>query len=373
MLAVDFPWPADTGHRQRLALHLRALARLGEVHLFSVLPPGRAEPCKLPQDAPISAFASVTRRARGSATVVPRALARTSPRLGSTLARSGRTLSRAWHLASSNMPADLPATNAGELRAALYDFVTPPYDLVWCSRPEAFVDLGFPRLGRTIVDMEDLEHLKLRALARVHFQRAASRAADRAANAPPPATLADFARALAATLSARRFEVLLGRVLSEAKLVVACSEEDASGLEALSPSNPPPAVVVPNGYPLPREPAGRPGILHDPSHTLPPPTVLAAAGQLSPVRVPSPSSAPRARPATFLSHALPRSSARLFLLPEPCSRSTPTRRSSGGSRHQKRDAPVHIPASPRISLPYGYRAKCRVPTWWPPAPAACSW
>lgn len=230
VLATDFPWPANTGHRQRLAMQVEALAEMGGVELFAITPPGRHEPCELPRPSGVVASAALS-RARVASGPLARLLAR----------------------AKGPLPADLPAPNAAELRDGLLRFARPPYDLVWCSRPEAFIDLGCPRLGRSVLDLEDLEFVKLEAM-RAHLVEAAKAAG-------PLGSPGLYLRAAWAASEARRWRHAITMAVSRVELAALCSEEDAARLALLGCTAE--LRVVPNGYPAPRPPAGSPA-LHDP-------------------------------------------------------------------------------------------------------------
>ena len=230
VLAMDFPWPANTGYRRRLAMQVEALAEMGDVELFAITPPGRREPCELPEASGVVASTSVS-RARVASGPLARILARTK----------------------GPLPADLPAPNAAALRDGLRRFARPPYDLVWSSRPEAFIDLGCPRLGRTVLDLDDLEFVKLEAM-RAHLVEAA-----KAAGLLSSRGL--HLRAAWAASEARRWRHAISLAVSRVDLAALCSEEDAARLALLGCAAE--LRVVPNGYPAPRAPAGS-SALHDP-------------------------------------------------------------------------------------------------------------
>ncbi len=230
VLAMDFPWPANTGYRRRLAMQVEALAEMGDVELFAITPPGRREPCELPEASGVVASTSVS-RARVASGPLARILARTK----------------------GPLPADLPAPNAAALRDGLRRFARPPYDLVWSSRPEAFIDLGCPRLGRTVLDLDDLEFVKLETM-RAHLLEAAKAAS-------PLGSPGLYLRAAWAASETRRWRHAITMAVSRVELAALCSEEDAARLALLGCSAE--LRVVPNGYPAPRPPAGSPA-LHDP-------------------------------------------------------------------------------------------------------------
>ncbi|MHB1889417.1 MAG: glycosyltransferase family 4 protein [Acidimicrobiales bacterium] len=266
VLATDFPWPANTGYRRRLAMQVEALAEMGDVELFAITPPGRREPCELPEASGVVASAALSR-----ARVVPGPLTRLlvrppgpaakaieSERLGSewlakAVARAEFATRHAWSLVTAPLPADLPAPNAAALRDGLRRFARPPYDLVWSSRPEAFIDLGCPRLGRTVLDLDDLEFVKLEAM-RAHLVEAA-----KAAGLLSSRGL--HLRAAWAASEARRWRHAISLAVSRVDLAALCSEEDAARLALLGCAAE--LRVVPNGYPAPRAPAGS-SALHDP-------------------------------------------------------------------------------------------------------------
>src|SRR4051794_4129448 len=139
VVAQDFPWPVVTGSLIRLSNVISALSRIGDVDLFSFVHSHREDPCELPGRAPVVRATTVVYTER------PFTPAR---RLG--WLRSGQPL-HFW------------VTDYQAPRQAFPDWVRPPYDLVWFSKANTYESLGRPRLGPTVVDLDDLEDQKARA------------------------------------------------------------------------------------------------------------------------------------------------------------------------------------------------------------------
>ena len=116
-----------------------------------------------------------------------------------------------------------------------------PYDLVWVGRAETFEVLGRPRLGPTVVDIDDLEDWKilsrLRAMGLGRNDRVAS--------------MHDRGVLMQARLNARRWRRLQRSVAAEVERAGVCSELD---LERFGMPN---GILIPNGYEAPDFPAGR--------------------------------------------------------------------------------------------------------------------
>jgi glycosyltransferase involved in cell wall biosynthesis len=216
VVAQDFPWPVVTGSMIRLTNVIESLARLGRVDLFCFLHEERTDPCVAPADAPLGRVATAVYREKGFG---PAARVR-------------------WLFSSSTI--QTASRDHDDVRAAFAQWAEDRYDLVWFSKAHTYAVLGGPRLGPTIVDLDDLEDRKI--LAQLEARRR-----DRGGRHAVREALAN----VQARLDARRWSRLQHRIALAARAVVVCSELDA---ERLGVRN---ASVVPNGYPRPDVPLGR--------------------------------------------------------------------------------------------------------------------
>jgi glycosyltransferase involved in cell wall biosynthesis len=115
------------------------------------------------------------------------------------------------------------------------------YDFVWVGRAETFEVLGRPRLGPTVVDIDDLEDWKiLSRLRAMGFGRNDG-----------VASMHDRGAVMQARLNARRWRRFQRSVAAQVARASVCSELD---LERFGMPN---GIVVPNGYETPDVPAGR--------------------------------------------------------------------------------------------------------------------
>lgn len=216
VVAQDFPWPVVTGSMIRLTNVIASLARWGRVDLFCFLHEERADPCQAPADAPLGRIATATYREHGF----------------------GPATRLRWLFSASTI--QTATRDYGDVRAAFTQWAEDRYDLVWFSKAHTYAALGRPRLGPTIVDLDDLEDRKI--LAQLDARRR-----DPAARHP----VRDALAGVQARLDAGRWTRLQHRIARETEAVVVCSDLDAERLGV------PNAHVVPNGYPRPEVAWGR--------------------------------------------------------------------------------------------------------------------
>ena len=220
VVTPDYPWPARLGTHLRSQQVVSTLAALGDVDLFSLVYPGRPHPCEAPAEV-------VLRRQEVVARPAP------APALGRRLR---------W-LVTPRRPLDLIGGSYASVRRRFAAWVDGPYDLVWVGRPGTFDLLGWPRLGRTVVDLDDLEDQKILARLRATPQT------------PSTGSVAARTRRRVAAVQARRnaacWASLQRRVARAVDTVVLAGADDVSrsGLGN--------AVLVPNGYTAPSRPVGR--------------------------------------------------------------------------------------------------------------------
>jgi glycosyltransferase involved in cell wall biosynthesis len=245
VVAQDFPWPTKLGSHLRLQAVVRALADLGEIDLFALVPARRQEPCEVPEGIRIRRVRTVTR-----------------PRPDLTLRRRV-----AWIM--SGLPLEVSRDRVPDAPGLLRSW-GDHYDFVWVSKGPTFEVVGRPRLGPTVVDLDDLEDWKLWSRlsamsGTTHAVVGGGRRSVRAGAEPEglegaaPARNAAHARATmrkAAAVAqlrfnARRWRLYQHAVAAEVDRVAVCSELDRERFGAAN------GTVVPNGYEAPDVPAGR--------------------------------------------------------------------------------------------------------------------
>ena len=224
VVGQDFPWPPTYGSHLRLAQVVAAATGIGDTDVFCFAMNRDPNECVLPSDIEAHRLETVSFR-----------------RPDYSLARRLR-----W-LATPGIPHEI-ATRRGRVdRAAFSRLVEPPYDVVWFSKATTFELLGRPRLGPTIVDLDDLEDQKIEARLR----------------SMGPIRLRDAAHGMGARaqakLNASRWRILQNSLAGAVEQVVLCSELDASRFAADN------VTVVPNGYDPPARPAGKVDVASPPT------------------------------------------------------------------------------------------------------------
>jgi len=215
----------------RVSRNIDALARLGEVDLFSLYDT-TAEPPIVPDHVRINRLGLTPYPAPGSPV---------------RAAIKGHLADRLpWHVALRS--------GDGRPRNECRAFVLPPYDVVWITTAATWEWLGRPRFGPTIIDLIDLEDVKV-------LQEAAL---DSSADSEMTGSVTTRWREQART----RFEAATWRRLQRdavqsVQRVVVSSEIDAVRLGS------PKAVVVPNTFTRPARPVGRPVAVRPPTIVFP--------------------------------------------------------------------------------------------------------
>lgn len=227
-----FPWPETSGGRLRIANIIRSLARVGEVDVFCIVSPGERrddgeEATSLSADEPIA-------------------------RLGIEEAPSAP--SRPAHIirwfARDRLPYEIVRRDHAAARASFVAWSRPHYDLVWMQHAESYVALGDLAVGRSVVDLDDLEDRKITGrLASISQDRRQLPWRERAV--PGPASHSWGLR-LHARTNQRRWSELQDRITRSVDTVVVCSSLDRRRLA--DSSN---IAVIPNGYPTPDKAVGR--------------------------------------------------------------------------------------------------------------------
>jgi glycosyltransferase involved in cell wall biosynthesis len=219
VVGEDYPWPANRGGLIRLGKVIEALGELGEVDLFTLYDRRRSS-------FPVPDGLHLARR---ETTLYP------------TPDRAVRW--RAAWVTHRDLPLEVAMRNgdAGP-RRRFEAWAADHYDVVWFDKPAVFHWLGRPRLGPTIVDIDNLEDEKAMQWARV-------RGDDRGGGGGR-AWLRSRAAVAQATFNAHRWRNLQQAVAARAERVVLCTDTDArrSGFAN--------AAVLPNSYPRPDRAAG---------------------------------------------------------------------------------------------------------------------
>lgn len=228
VVADRFPWPPTGGGQLRLAATIEALADGAALDFFFLSDKSAPEP------------------------VVPTAV--TVSRVGCVpypqMARSWRW--RAGWLARGGTPMEVAVRRYDPLPAQVFaSWTADHYDLVWFNTLTTFAWLGRPRLGPTVVDLDNLESEKERQRGRLQ------RRSD-----PTTGVVGRFRQSairIQTAVNAGDWKGLERSAARSVARVVLCSEVDVgrSGLDN--------AVVIPNTYRRPSRPLGRPQVTGEPT------------------------------------------------------------------------------------------------------------
>jgi glycosyltransferase involved in cell wall biosynthesis len=227
-----FPWPETSGGRLRIANIIRSLALAGEVDVFCIVSPGERrddgkEATSLSADEPIA-------------------------RLGIEEAPSlpARPAQLIRWFARDRLPYEIARRDHAAARASFVAWSRPRYDLVWMQHAESYVALGGLTVGRSVVDLDDLEDRKITGrLVSISQDRRRLRWRERAILGPASHS---WGLRVHARLNQRRWRALQGRITRAANTVVVCSALDHQRLAGSSN-----IAVIPNGYRTPERPVGR--------------------------------------------------------------------------------------------------------------------
>jgi polysaccharide biosynthesis protein PslH len=217
VVGQDFPWPYTYGSHLRLAQVIEAAASIGEVDLFSFKDGVRKVPCEVPEHLDL-------RRVE----------------LVDALRPDYGPVRRLEWLVTRGIPHEVLAARNRTARRRFTGWADKSYDVVWFSKAPVFELLGRPRLGPTIVDLDDLEDQKI--TARLKTMRTQARGV---------AALHGLGAVGQARLNAARWRTLQLSVAKEVDKVALCSSLDIARLGA------PNGALVPNGYQAPEHPAGK--------------------------------------------------------------------------------------------------------------------
>jgi glycosyltransferase involved in cell wall biosynthesis len=213
----EYPWPATRGYRIRAANAVRGLAQAGSVDLFCVV----SERPDLGREPPGPSLVSRVH-------VEHRAPFGPSP-------------ARMWRWVRTGWPRPVAWLDWKSAEVALREWARPPYDLVWFYACGTWLALDGVVEGQTIVDLNDLEDLKLVTLMNVADL-------DKREGVVMRSSRQRLRRALGAVLDrqdVKRWERVQRRAALAVDAVVVCRELDRERLTGRR------VVVVPNSYDLP--------------------------------------------------------------------------------------------------------------------------
>ncbi len=219
MVADSYPWPPTTGSHLRLANTLTALTEMAGTDLYCLYDARQS------QDA-VPAELELER-----VCMVPLGPLRDTP------------FRRLLCLARRDQPIEVALRNDNKNPRLTFDaWRQAAYDLVWFRSAASYQWLGRPRLGPTVVDIDDLADVKERQRAALLRDR-------------PVGSVAARARRVAAVsqarLNARDWARFQRSVASDVDRVVLASEAD---VRLLATDN---CEVLPNTYEQPDHPLGR--------------------------------------------------------------------------------------------------------------------
>jgi glycosyltransferase involved in cell wall biosynthesis len=229
MVGDAYPWPPTTGSHLRMRTTLEALCDTGEVDFFCFYDARQAQEA-IPSELGLSRVCMLP------------------------LGPSGETpLRRLASLARRDLPLEVALRNGNQDPRHVFDsWRASSYDLVWFRSASNYQWLGRPKLGPTVVDIDDLADVKERQRADLIGQRPVHDIPQRLRRAGALAQ---------ARINARDWSRFLRSVASEVDRVVLASEADVP-LFAVDNCD-----VVPNTYDQPDRPVG-----HDVARR--PPTLL---------------------------------------------------------------------------------------------------
>jgi glycosyltransferase involved in cell wall biosynthesis len=224
VVSTEYPWPANSGSRLRLATALHALSRCGPVDLFTAVPDHRTDFGLPPADVALRRVHRMGVDDRPAD-------------IGTYLGALGRP----------SVPFEMAVRSRTQVTRALHDFATERYDLVWYFQAHSWVLSGGRPVAPSVVDLVDAENQKVTA---------------RALLAPRTATGRGHLRRVALTAwtaeDVRRWQRLHRHIARRASAMVVCSELDAerSGVAGIR--------VIGNDYPSPDDPVGRTAVASPP-------------------------------------------------------------------------------------------------------------
>jgi glycosyltransferase involved in cell wall biosynthesis len=228
IVAQDFPWPPLGGGLIRTAKLIEAISALGETDLFSLYDPYRAAPPVLSVEAMSSAIPSSLDVRRMEIVECPEVL--------------NPDWWRSW-MVHRGTPKELSKRSDDRLpRSRFAAFASDHYDLVWFNTPTVFAWVGRPRLGPTIVDLDNLEDVKARQRSLLLRRKRSD---------GPRESVRLKGLAALNRINAHDWKVFQRSVAAEVDRVVLCSEDDVRRCGV------PNAVVVPNSYDRPARSLGR--------------------------------------------------------------------------------------------------------------------
>jgi glycosyltransferase involved in cell wall biosynthesis len=215
------PWPARSGLQIRIASTVRALAHNGDVDLVSLAPDGPFGMRPIPASEPIDSWQA------GPVVLRPPGIA-TRARL--MFGRRPRMVAVRDHAAARDELARRDAQ----------------YDLVWFCRAESLIAVAPVLDAPFVVDLDDLEAVRIRGACRFADSNRSG------------AALRRRTETLALRWDAHRWERMQREAVETARVAVVASEEDRARLGIGG------VAVVPNTYPPPDVPVGRATVARQP-------------------------------------------------------------------------------------------------------------
>ncbi len=228
VVAYEYPWPTNSGSRLRLLTTLDALSGCGPTELFSITPDDRSD-----IDEPDPSFGL--------------------EKVGRVEVRPGGA--RLGGLAQPLLPLAIPMGDRRRVSRALAQFATGAHDLVWCFDVRAWVLAGAPDLAPTVIDLDDLEHYKIKGRLSIDSTEGVPDPVAAGRGKPSVGTrLKRLPGRTYSQLEARRWARLYRSASRRVARTVVCSPVDAdratsSGVQRVA--------VVPNAYVRPDRPVGR--------------------------------------------------------------------------------------------------------------------
>lgn len=192
---------------------IEALAEHAEVDLFCFVHADRDLPCELPDGSGVARWQTATYR------------------------EAPLTWPRRVRWLASATPLRLVTTDHDGVRPLFSAWASDSYDLVWFSKAQTYEVLARPRLGPTVVDLDDLEDRKIRArlaVTRNGWRQTGPR---------------QLGARVQARLDAWRWTRVQRQIAARAESVTVCSDIDADRLGVR-------ATVLPNCYAVPEVPLG---------------------------------------------------------------------------------------------------------------------
>jgi glycosyltransferase involved in cell wall biosynthesis len=229
-----YPWPLTSGSHIRVANIVQALASIGEVDFFHISKAPPASPSPGSRE-PMARLAAMQRPPSGN-----------------------RGFRRVAWLAGSRLPLEVAARDYSALHSAFRAWARPRYDLAWFGRAESYVALGDVVRAPSVLDLDDLRDHRIAGSLQLNEDDSPP-----GGGSPLNTVFHRWAWRIQADVNLRRWRALQRRIASSVAAVSVCSDVDRERIRAEN------AVIIPNGYPPPERPVGKPEIGEPPTLVLP--------------------------------------------------------------------------------------------------------